>query len=239
MKMKLIGTVIAGTALLVVQAQAQNLIQNGSFESLLVPGVKVSSGFGGGGVPGWDGPVAGDTGVDVGTSIKAPGAQNGVNAAYFHNQDGWAQQTGSAALGGNPVITSGQNYDLSFWTMNIDTYQPWGSAGLGVISVELYYGSPGNDIYSEVDFNLGLSSNGATPGTWVAQNLMIPSTDIPVAAIGQDIGLRIWNSSSAPNGGSWIYVDSVNLQAVPEPSTIALLGFGALGGLLALRRRHA
>ncbi len=234
MKMKLIGTVIAGTALLVVQAQAQNLIQNGSFETLLVPGVKVSSGFGGGGVPGWDGPAAGDTGVDVGTSIKAPGAFDGVNAAYFHQGDGWAQQTTAG------VITSGQSYDLSFWTMNIDTYNgSWTGAGIGVISAEIYYGAPGSDIYSQVDFNLGPSTDGNTPGTWVAQNLMIPSTDIPGAAIGQDIGIKIWNSSGPDISGSWIYVDSVNLQAVPEPSTIALLGFGALGGLLALRRRHA
>ena len=233
MKMKLIGTAIAGTALLVVQAQAQNLLQNGSFETLLVPGVKVSSGFGGGGVPGWDGPAAGDTGVDVGTSIKAPGAQSGVNAAYFHNQDGSANQTTSTA------ITSGQSYQLDFWSMNIDTYNAtWSGAGIGTLKAEIYYGSPGNDIYATVTYDLGPSSNGATPGTWVNDNLIIPASDIPGAAIGQNIGIRIWNDSQNV-AGSWIYVDNVVLQAVPEPSTMALLGFGALGGLLALRRRHA
>ena len=236
MKMKLIGTVIAGTALLVVQAQAQNLLQNGSFETLLVPATKVSTGFGGGGVPSWDGNAAANTGVDVPGGIKAPGGQDGLNAAYFMNQDGWAQQT---TIGPAGVITSGQDYQLNFWTMNIDTYNAtWSGAGIGTIKAEVYYGSPGNDIYAALTYDLGPSSNGATPGTWVNDNTIIPASAIPVAAIGQNIGIRIWNDSQNVSG-SWIYVDNVLLQPVPEPSTMALLGFGALGGLLALRRRHA
>jgi hypothetical protein len=106
------------------------------------------------------------------------------------------------------------------------------------MSAEVYYGNDANPIYSQVVFNLGPSSDGVTPGTWADQNLVIPASDIPVAAIGQDIGIRIWNSSSGDISSSDIYVDNVVLQTVPEPSSIVLFGFGALGGLLALGRRQ-
>ena len=139
MKMKSIGAAVAGAALLMAQAQAANLLQNGSFEQLLVPGVKVGGGFAGGVVPGWDGPAASDTGVDVAGGVKAPGAQAGANAAYFHNEDGYAMQTTGTA------IVAGDNYDVNFWTMNIDTYAAgWSGAGVGQISVEVYYANTGN-----------------------------------------------------------------------------------------------
>ena len=215
--------VIAGAALIVAQAKAgPNLLVNGSFE-IYNPVYPYN-------VPGWTGTIH----VAIGDGVKAPGAEDGTNAAYFQNLDGSAQQTTAGA------ITSGQAYQLNFWTMDIDTYNgSWSGAGIGQISVELYYGSPGNDIYAQKDFNLGLSSDGITPGTWVDQNLLIPASDIPVGAIGQDIGIRIWNSSSGDISSSWIYVDNVVLQPVPEPGTVALFGLGALGGLLALRRRRA
>jgi hypothetical protein len=228
MKMKSIGMVIAGAALLVVQAQAQNLLVNGSFENIAPATSKVSSGFGA--IPGWTGPAASDTGVDVLGGVKAPGAEDGVNAAYFHNQDGYAEQTAAT------TIQSGLSYDLRFWTMNIDTYNAtWSGAGQGDITVEVYYGNDANNIVTR-DYNLGLSSNGNTPGTWVLNDLALAPGDIPGAAIGQNIGIKISNTSTGV-AGSWIYVDNVTL--VPEPTTCALLGFGTLATVLGLRRRRA
>jgi len=230
MKMKSIGMVIAGAALVVVQANADpNLLVNGSFETLSTPGVKVSTGFAAG-IPGWTGPVAGDTGVDVPGGVKAPGAEDGGNAAYFHNQDGYAEQTAAT------TIQAGLSYDLQFWTMDIDTYNSsWSGAGQGDITVEVYYGNDANSIVTR-DYNLGLSSDGATPGTWVMQDLALPAGSIPGAAIGQNIGVKISNTSTGVSG-SWIYVDNVTL--VPEPTTAALLGFGTLATVLGLRRRRA
>jgi len=233
MKMKSIGMVIAGAALVVVQAQAQNLLVNGSFETLSTPGVKWAGGFATG-VPGWSGTTSSDQGVDVGAGVKAPGAEDGVNAAYLHNNDGYAEQTATT------TIQSGLNYDLKFWTMNIDTYNSsWSGAAQGQISVGVYAGTDANPIYAQKDFNLGFSSNGATPGTWVQNDLVIPASDIPGADIGQNLGIKIWNTSDQlnPIAGSWIYVDNVVL--VPEPTTAALLGFGALATVLGLRRRRA
>ena len=235
MKTKLIGMIIAGVVLMVVQAKADpNLLYNGSFEILssgapIYP-INLTTGFGSGQVPGWTGNIAVDSGVDRGAGVKPPGAEDGTNAAYFKNNDGWAEQTTTTP------IQSGLSYDLTFWTMNIDTYNSsWSGAGQGDITVEVYYGNDANSIVTR-DYNLGLSSNGATPGTWVLQDLALPAGSIPVGAIGQDIGVRIWNSSQNV-AGSWIYVDNVTL--VPEPTTCALLGFGTLATVLGLRRRRA
>jgi len=233
MKMKLFGTLIAGAAALVLPAHAQNLLVNGSFETLSTPGVKWGGGFATG-VPGWTGTTSSDQGVDVPGGVKAPGAEDGGNAAYFHNNDGYGEQTTTAA------IQTGLNYDLKFWTMNIDTYAAgWSGAAEGQISVEVYAGTDANPIFAQKDFNLGFSSNGATPGTWVQNDLVIPSGAIAGGDIGQNIGIKIWNTSDQlnPIAGSWIYVDNVVL--VPEPTTAALLGFGALATALGLRRRRA
>ena len=75
MRIKLIGSVIAGAALVVVQVQAQ--LVNGSFETLTVPGVSVKNGFNGT-VPGWTGPTAANSGVDTPLDIKRRGLKTGL-----------------------------------------------------------------------------------------------------------------------------------------------------------------
>jgi hypothetical protein len=172
--------------------------------------------------------------VDAGAGVKAPGAEDGVNAAYLHATDGYAEQTTITP------IQSGLSYDLKFWTMNIDTYNStWSGAAQGQISVEVYAGNDANPIFAQQNVNLGYSSDGATPGTWVQQDVAIPASAIAGGDIGQNLGIKIWNTSDQlnPIAGSWIYVDNVVL--VPEPTTAALLGFGALATVLGLRRRRA
>jgi hypothetical protein len=60
--------------------------------------------------------------------------------------------------------------------------------------------------------------------------------------VGQTVGIAIVNTTGVDGGlavHSWELIDAVNLNAVPEPTTAALLGFAGLSGLLALRRRRA
>jgi hypothetical protein len=224
MKTNSIGMLIAGAALIVVQAKADpNLLYNGSFEIVNTHTIPPT-------VAGWTGTI----GVDIGTGVKAPGAEDGLNAAFFQNNNGSAEQTTTTP------IQSGLSYDLTFWTMDIDTYNAtWSGAAQGQISIEVYAGTDANPIFAQDNFNLGFSSDGATPGTWVLNDLAIPASAIPAGAIGQNIGIRIWNTSDQlnPVAGSWIYVD--NMVLVPEPATAALLGFGALATVLGLRRRRA
>ena len=236
MKKKIIGMVIAGAALVAVQVQAQNYLVNGSFETLSTPGAKWGNGFATG-VPGWTGTTSSDQGVDINPptgGVKAPGAEDGNNAAYFHLGDGYANQTTSDA------IQAGLNYDLRFWTMDIDTYaNGWTGAANGAITAIVYAGTPAN-VIAQNDFDLGPSTDGATPGTWVLNDLSITAAQA-APYVGQNIGVELFNSSDTVNAlypaGSWIYVDNVTL--VPEPATATLLGFGVLASVLGLRRRRA
>jgi len=220
---------------MVVQANADpNLLVNGSFENLnFSPIGKISTGLGGGTVPGWTGNVATDSGISenppVG-DIKSPGAEDGTVAAYFKQEDGYAEQTTVT-----PIAT-GLSYDLKFWSMNIDTYNSsWSGGANGQISVEVYAGTDANAI-GTYNVNVGLSSDGNVPGTWLQQDVAIPSSAIPGGDVGQLLGIKIWNTSDLlnPIAGSWIYVDNVVL--VPEPTTAALLGFGTLATMLGLHR---
>jgi hypothetical protein len=220
-------TVVAFALASLVQAQAQNLLLNSSFEQ---PGTgKITTGFGSGLIPDWTGNAASDTGVEY----PQIAAQDGSMSAYFEMADGYAQQTTSHQ------IQSGDSFNISFYTLNNwtteGTYWPDSE---GQITVALYYGSLANTI-GTYTFDAGLGAGGSA--TWMNQALTVLDTDIPGGAIGQDIGIEILNTSGALGAThSWIDVDNVNLSVVPvpEPATMALVSLGGLA-LVAFRRRRA
>jgi hypothetical protein len=52
------------------------------------------------------------------------------------------------------------------------------------------------------------------------------------------VGSRLSISSQwSDTGGTGLRVSSLNVQAIPEPSTYALFGLGAIGMLMVMRRK--
>jgi len=71
-------------------------------------------------------------------------------------------------------------------------------------------------------------------GAYATETLSI---NVPVGSplIGEALGIMLSNDDSASQGRQ-VFFDNVVLQAVPEPSSFVLLGFGALGLPFARRR---
>jgi hypothetical protein len=256
MKMKTIGSVIAGAVLLAVQAQAANLLVNGSFETM-------GSGGGGGNpldlnytssgftsIPGWfsGATLASDSGSQT-VADKTGGLQtasyDGGAFAYMMVGDSqagiFANQTTSTT-----ISSVGEMFDLTFAaSANGSSDSSWTAASAAVH----YY------IYSGANLTTGhIMAQGAyilpaSPGFSNKAGDPLPSWSIVtgnatagLVDVGLPVGIAIENSTGWLDAGglavhSWIAVDAADLTVVvPEPTTAALLGLGGLA-LVAFRRR--
>ena len=88
----------------------------------------------------------------------------------------------------------------------------------------------------------------ANPGSWpqtgaISESMTLPFTSTPAASSsdGWTLGNQVWvygDGSTWNNGtGNITPLFSINVDAVPEPSTLALAGLGGLGMLVRFGRR--
>ena len=205
---------------------AGNLVVNGDFENTSVTtGQKVQ--FSSASVTGW-------TGGSNLTYIASPGTASTVYLAVYPGLPSTSPVGGNfVEADGDPTysstisqsisgLTVGQKYDVTFWqaagqqvNFTGPTTEEW-KVGLG------------SEYHYSHQYQL---PQGAT-GPWQFQYLEFTATATTEALSFLAVG--------TPNGAPPIsFLDGVSLQAVPEPSSLALVAFGVIGLALARSRRQA
>jgi hypothetical protein len=224
-------------------AQAASIaVPNPSFEADIPAGVtiydfanapRVSGGeqlavgdrsWGIGSVPGWN---ANFSGVWNPQAAKFPGgAADGDNAAYLQNIPGG----GSTFINFLPtdlVAKAGAQLQVS-----LETGRPLSGAEteLRVLIQKL---GGGFEVLDDVFLDLD-----QTPGTWKPETFALQMPGVLPGGVVEGDPLIFAIFQSTAGAFQLSFVDNISIQTVPEPSTFALLGLGALGLCVLGRRRR-
>jgi hypothetical protein len=175
-------------------------------------------------IPGWTasgpggetccGTLMGDSGVESGGSQGAwQGFLNAVDPSIY-------QTTGY-------VMPGGEGFTLTVAARNIyssDVYFGANVPDTVWLRSTLYYWDGAN----RVPF---ASTDSSVAEGWTDYALTVPAGLVPGAAIGLPLGIEFDNVRDVVHGPgpSWIALDNVRLEAVPEPATASLLLLSSVG----------
>jgi hypothetical protein len=193
-------------------ASASSLLQNGSFEEIAVTGepwfVRSFTSL-----PGWtqyyDGVDLVHNNYTQGPAVLID-AEDGVQFLDM-NQAGF-----NGGIFQEVSVTAGNTYLLTLFT------SAWATNGVNTaIQYQLYDPTSGTVLAN--------GANANTEGVWTERQ-------ISAVAIGNSLGVRIVNTYATQAASGLDNVQLTDISAAPEPGTVALLGLGGIGFLIARRR---
>jgi PEP-CTERM motif len=119
------------------------------------------------------------------------------------------------------------------FTLTVDASDSWTNTGLNPkLKMTLYYDDGGRIEGNSV---VHVMPNAGFP-SWDEYVLVFDVDNDAPLSVGKNIGIELENVEVEPSGYSWLVLDNVRLDVVPEPATMTLL---SLGSLALLKRRRA
>lgn len=154
-----------------------------------------------------------------------------TNTVYSFRYTNSGLTTNAGVIG---ALTAGATYTVTF-KVAADDSQPDGNLELPyTVRLVTFNGAARNDVRNNTGATgILASATGNAPGDGSFATVTFSYTaDGTESTLGHDVAIRIFGATTTAN----IDDVSVDVEIIPEPATLALMG---LGGLLMLRRRKA
>jgi hypothetical protein len=242
--MKMLNKIIGGSSIAIAAAlafsasttQAQNLLNNGSFETALpqtgnpitLSGVNL----------GWT-TYGGDAGAfarQTNMFNSADSPQSGTYALLETVNPGnnWGPAGAYQLVSG---ITPGQTYTFSIWALTDTVNSGYANTNAGVL-FQLGFGAFNNSTNANQFMTIGAAISPdphlPTIHTWT----LYTATGVAPAGATDASAYAMFQDNSHASATENLYFDNASLTATPEPASLALVGMG-LASFYLIRRRKS